>query len=153
MNKDSLSRREFFARAGKGAVAAAVIGPMIVTRLSASGKSVPVTMEPVSINLKDPAHADLAKVGGAKKFPNPLDPKKPIIVTRISETECAAFSSKCTHWGCEVSLPENNVIKCPCHKSTFDMSGKVTHGPAKKNLKAFSTKLEGDILTVGEQKA
>ncbi len=31
------------------------------------------------------------------------------------------------------------------------MSGKVTHGPAKKNLKAFSTKLEGDILTVGEK--
>jgi Rieske Fe-S protein len=153
MKKDSFSRREFFIKAGKSAIAAAVVGPMLVTRLSANGKSVPVTMEPVSLNLTDPANAELTKVGGAKKFPNPLDPKKPIIVTRTSETECAAFSSKCTHWGCEVALPENNVITCPCHKSTFDMSGKVTRGPAKKDLRAFSTKLEGTILTIGEQKA
>ena len=152
MRKESFSRREFMVSAGKSAIAAEVIGPTIVTRLSAGGKSVPVTMEPISLNLTDASNVELTKVGGAKKIPNPLDPKKPIIVTRISETEYAAFSSKCTHWGCEVALPENNVITCHCHKSTFDMNGKVTRGPAKKDLPAFPTKLEGSVLTIGEQK-
>ena len=149
MKNVSQSRRKFMVQAGKSAIAAAIMGPMIVTRLTASGKSVPVALEPVSINLTDPAYVELTKVGGAKKLPNPLDPKKPIIVTRVSETECAAFSSKCTHWGCEVPLPENSVITCPCHKSKFDMKGKVVHGPAKKDLTAFPTKLEGTVLTIG----
>jgi cytochrome b6-f complex iron-sulfur subunit len=149
MKNVSQSRRKFMVQAGKSALAAAVMGPMIVTRLTANGKSVPVALEPVSINLTDPAYVELTKVGGAKKLPNPLDAKKPIIVTRVSDTECAAFSSKCTHWGCEVSLPENSVITCPCHKSKFDMKGKVTKGPAKKDLMAFPTKLEGSVLTIG----
>lgn len=153
MKKDSCSRREFMAKAGKSAIAAAVIGPMLVDTLTASGKTVPVTMDPITLDLADQAHAALTKVGGAKKIPNPLDPKKPIIVTRISETECAAFSSKCTHWGCEVDLPDNSVITCHCHKSTFDMGGKVTHGPAKKDLPAFPTKLEGTVLSIGGKKA
>jgi Rieske Fe-S protein len=95
----------------------------------------------------------LLKVGGAQKFANPLDKKKPIIVTKISESAYAAFSSRCTHLGCEVSLPENDIIVCKCHKSKFDMRGKVTNGPAKKDLKAFSATLEGTILTIREQPA
>jgi len=152
MKKESFSRREFMVSAGKGAIAAAVIGPMLVTRLTASGTSFPVIMEPVVLNLTDPAYTVLTKVGGAKKFPNPLDSKKPIIVTRISEAECSAFSSKCTHWGCEVPLPENNVVTCSCHGAKFDITGKVIHGPAKKDLMTFPTKLEGTVLTIGGQK-
>jgi len=47
-----------------------------------------------------------------------------------------------------VGLPENGVITCHCHKSKFDNTGKVLHGPAKKNLMAFSAVLEGTTITI-----
>ncbi|MBN1578860.1 MAG: ubiquinol-cytochrome c reductase iron-sulfur subunit [Chitinispirillaceae bacterium] len=149
MQKNTFSRREFILTSGSSAIAAAIIGPMMVNVAAAKSKSVP--MKPISLDLKDPGNAALTKVGGALKILDPGDKKRPIIVTRISETACAAFSSRCTHLGCEVSLPTNDVITCKCHKSKFDMSGKVTHGPAKKNLKTFTTTMEGAIITIREQ--
>ncbi len=149
MGKETFSRREFILTSGKSAIAAAIIGPMMATGLTATSRSVPIT--PMVLDLTDPGFIALTKVGGAQKINNPLDAKRPIIVTRISETTYAAFSSRCTHLGCEVALPEKNVITCPCHKSTFTMTGKVTRGPAKKDLKTFTATLEGTILTIREQ--
>lgn len=76
MKKDFLSRREFIAKAGTGALAVVVLGPMMGARLLAGGRSGPKTMEPITIDLTDPHHAALTKVGGAIKIPNPLDKKK-----------------------------------------------------------------------------
>jgi Rieske Fe-S protein len=153
MKNTPVTRREFFTTAGKTAAAAIVVGPMIVNQLSASSRTPPATMMPISLNLSDPQYSDLTTVGGSTKIPNPLDAKNPIIVTRISETACAAFSSRCPHFGCEVSLPENNVIVCPCHKSKFDMSGKFLSGPAKKSLTDFLVTLTGTMLLIQEKKA
>jgi len=132
MKKESFSRREFMVSAGKGAIAAAVIGPMLVTRLTASGTSFPVIMEPVVLNLTDPAYTVLTKVGGAKKFPNPLDSKKPIIVTRISEAECSAFSSKCTHWGVKFRFPK--ITSSPAHvmEQNSTLPGKSSMDPQRR---------------------
>jgi Rieske Fe-S protein len=149
MGKETITRRQFIGKAGTSALAAAVIGPMVVTQAAARGKPIPMT--PIRLKLTDPAYSGLSVVGGAQKIPNPLDARKPIIVTRISDTECAAFSSKCTHLGCEVSLPEGTILTCPCHKAQFDLNGKVKRGPAKKDLKAFSAKLEGEMIIIREK--
>jgi Rieske Fe-S protein len=148
MNNASFTRREFIITSGKSIVTASLLGSMMSTGVMAKSKSVP--MQPIRLDLKEPGNAGLLKVGGAQKIDNPLDKKRPIIVTKIAETAYAAFSSRCTHRGCEVSLPENNIIVCDCHNSNFDIQGKVTHGPAKKDLKAFSATLEGTILTIRE---
>lgn len=150
MENKSFSRREFIATVGKSAAAIAVLAPVFGSNVAAMGKSIPVAMEPITLDLTKQEYKVLAQAGGALKIPNPHDAKKPIIVTRSSETTVAAFSSKCTHWGCEVSLPVNNVITCPCHGAAYDTNGKVTHGPAKKDLKTFSATLNGTIITIKE---
>ncbi|MGA2506476.1 MAG: Rieske 2Fe-2S domain-containing protein [Chitinispirillaceae bacterium] len=150
MENKNFSRREFIATVGKSAAAIAVLAPVVGSNLAAMGKSVPVAMEPIALDLTKEEYKALAQTGGALKIPNPHDAKKPIIVTRSSETTVAAFSSKCTHWGCEVSLPVNNVITCPCHGAAYDANGKVIHGPARKDLKTFSATLNGTIITIKE---
>jgi Rieske Fe-S protein len=148
MDQNKLSRRDFIKNVGTTAVLAAIASPIVGLDASASSGKPPLPMTPIMLDITRPDFSALAKVGGAIKIPNPHDKKRPIIVSRNSETDIAAFSSKCTHFGCEVPIPENNVITCPCHGSKFDASGKVTHGPAKKSLIAFSAVLEGSIITI-----
>jgi len=49
-----------------------------------------------------------------------------------------AYSSVCTHQGCDLSqlLPKERVFKCYCHYSKFDPrdGGKVVDGPARRPL-------------------
>ena len=44
-----------------------------------------------------------------------------------------AMTLVCTHLGCTLSVTEHQ-LSCPCHGSTFDRAGVVTHGPADKPL-------------------
>ncbi len=150
MGKGMVTRREFLVDVGKTALATAVVAPLVGFEAQASSGKAPLPMQPITIDLTKQEYAALAQTGGAVKIPNPNDKKRPIIVSRISDTGVAAFSSKCTHFGCEVPLPVNGVIKCPCHGSLFDASGKVTHGPAKRDLAAFSATLDGSTVTIKE---
>ena len=46
----------------------------------------------------------------------------------------AAF---CTHRNCKLDAEADKTFYCPCHGSTFDHDGKVTEGPAWRNLPGF----------------
>lgn len=140
MSSSSVSRRKFLVTAGQAAVAAAVVSP-----LEACAAKKPA--EPVIVDLTKPENAALLTVGGMMKVADPSDKKHPIIVSRLSETEVVAFSSKCTHLGCEVKISDDGSIACPCHKAQFDATGKVLKGPAKKDLKRFDALL-GDMTIV-----
>jgi len=148
MSSEKISRREFMKSAGAGALVVAAISPVMGVDTDASSKEAELPMQPVALDITKPEYAALSNVGGAVKIPNPHGGKKPIIVCRTAETTVTAFSSKCTHLGCEVDLPANGSIECPCHGSKFDLSGNVTHGPAKTKLPPFSAVLEGNIVTV-----
>jgi Rieske Fe-S protein len=50
-----------------------------------------------------------------------------------------ALSSVCTHRHCLVGVEPDRSFLCPCHGSTFDPSGQVTHGPAKRDLPTLAT--------------
>jgi Rieske Fe-S protein len=43
-------------------------------------------------------------------------------------------SSYCTHQRCKLTAKPDRTFYCPCHGSTFDPAGHVTHGPAKRDL-------------------
>jgi nitrite reductase/ring-hydroxylating ferredoxin subunit/uncharacterized membrane protein len=80
-----------------------------------------------------------------------------VIVVAKSEGKIFAFQEFCTHrFG---PLSEGCIrageIECPWHRSRFDMrTGKVTHGPAKENLKSFDvTVRDGEILVSREPRA
>jgi Rieske Fe-S protein len=151
MNANNQTRREFIKTVGTAALAATISSPIFrFETFAASGKP-PTPMVPIVLDLTKPEYAALTKPGGALKIPNPHDNKKPIIISRISDMLVSAFSSKCTHRGCEVPLPEKNVILCPCHYATFDATGKVMRGPAKKDLFAFSATFEGKTITVKDR--
>ncbi len=68
--------------------------------------------------------------------------ESPLIITRVSETQVAAFSSQCTHAGYEVLLPDQGVLACSSgHGGAFDLEGRVLTGPPKNNLPSYPTQL------------
>ena len=50
-----------------------------------------------------------------------------------------AFSAFCTHRKCKLTAERDLSFYCKCHGSTFDPSGKVTEGPATRDLPTFPT--------------
>ena len=63
-----------------------------------------------------------------------------------------AYSSICTHQGCDVKtwMSKENVLACYCHASKFNLfdGAKVVGGPATKALPAIPLKLEGEFLAI-----
>jgi Rieske Fe-S protein len=59
-----------------------------------------------------------------------------------------ALSSICTHRKCKLDVEKDKSFHCPCHDSTFDPGGKVTEGPAKRDLPVYqiSTDEKGNLV-------
>lgn len=73
----------------------------------------------------------------------------PLVLTQPTAGNLVAFSGKCTHAGCAVAADATAVLKCPCHGSTFDATGKPTAGPAKSPLAPVAVKVDGDNVVAG----
>jgi Rieske Fe-S protein len=59
-----------------------------------------------------------------------------------------AYSSVCTHQGCQVGLGSTD-FKCPCHGSEFSHEdGSRVAGPAKKALTRFAAAIDGDKVLI-----
>ena len=145
------SRRTVIAHLGKVALASVFMLPVLECS-GRSGNKSGKTTQPLTLDVQQPEYRALASDGGAVKVANPFG-GKPIIVIRISETEIGAFSSRCPHLGCEVSLPEAGVLSCPCHGSTFSESGRVTHGPSIKDLYRYAATMNGTAITISNERA
>ncbi len=65
-----------------------------------------------------------------------------------------ALSSICTHRACKVQVQDDLTFLCKCHGSRFDLDGKVTKGPAKRDLPrlAVAETTSGHLLVHLEQK-
>lgn len=75
--------------------------------------------------------------------------EKPLIITRVSETRVAAFSSQCTHAGYEVLLPEQGILVCSSgHGGSFDLEGRVLSGPPTSNLQSYPAQLIANRIYV-----
>lgn len=55
-----------------------------------------------------------------------------------------ALSSICTHKGCKVRVQEDQTYLCKCHNSRFDAAGKVTKGPATRDLPRLAVALDAN---------
>jgi Rieske Fe-S protein len=103
------------------------------------------------IDLNQPANQVLSSVNGALKFDDVPGYALPVIVIRTSQTEVAAFSSRCTHAGCEIDLPVNAMMVCsgPCgHGSQFSLSGENVRGPAPSPLEEIQATLEENQIVL-----
>lgn len=72
-----------------------------------------------------------------------------VIVSQPSAGEYKAFSTVCTHQGCQVQVQDSNRIVCPCHGSEFAVSdGSVVHGPAEEALTSYPVQVKGGKIFV-----
>jgi len=137
--REKLSRRDFACR-----LALAATGGMAALALAARASDGAVV-----VDLTQAEFAPLREVGGAVKVVLE-DGALPVIVTRVDEGKFAAFSSECTHWGCEVALPdEEGVLRCPCHTSLFDMEGRLIEGEALSDLHRVAIEVQTETAVEG----
>lgn len=148
MTRKSMNRREFLAEPLKITLGAAGLSVLCLT---CDKEKKPVEPKPagetVAIDLNDPAYSDLSVPGGAVILEVP-NIEGPVLVIRIDENSVSALSAVCTHRGCTVNLPEEGRILCPCHGSSFSLTGEVLSGPATDPLPRIDARLEDDRIVL-----
>ncbi|HEX4977694.1 MAG TPA: Rieske (2Fe-2S) protein [Nocardioides sp.] len=135
--------------------------PLTAVLLTACGEDEPTTAapdtEPTSEDAASsepaeseaPADESLAAVadipvGGALVVENGPG-GKPVVLAQPRDGEVVAFSAVCTHKGCTVTAEERSIV-CPCHGSTYDLTGANTGGPAPSPLpKVEVTVADGQV--------
>jgi len=75
----------------------------------------------------------------------------PLILVNV-DGKVTTFLAVCTHEGCPLGWnPQQHLIRCPCHGSAFDTTGRVVNGPAQMPLTRLRTIAErGEVLLVQE---
>ncbi|OJY90074.1 MAG: hypothetical protein BGP14_10230 [Sphingobacteriales bacterium 44-15] len=71
----------------------------------------------------------------------------PICVYRFGEDNYTALWMRCTHQGTELQA-SGNYLQCPAHGSEFNNHGRVTNGPADKDLRAFPVTINNNHLFI-----
>jgi Rieske Fe-S protein len=127
---------------GAGAVGASAA-------LSACGES---STTAATSATSSPAQADsplVLKVSDVPVAGGHVDEAAKVIVTQPEAGQFHAFSSVCTHKGCQVEGVSDGKIRCPCHGSEFSPTdGSVVGGPATQPLASKTVTATGDQLTV-----
>jgi cytochrome b6-f complex iron-sulfur subunit len=68
---------------------------------------------------------------------------------RMGDGGFLAISSKCTHLGCTVPWDDKEKkFTCPCHGSSFDITGSVITSPAPRPLDIYPVIIENNIVKV-----
>ncbi len=138
-----ISRRDFIKRSALGVVvggtALSTINIETFAKTAAAKAVLKRSGDDVIVKLSE--NASLDKTGGSVKVNDEL------MLIRKSESEFIAVRTVCTHKGCDVEL-EGTKFVCPCHGSEYTLEGKVTEGPAEKDLKTFETMFDSDKGTV-----
>ncbi|MEC5144928.1 Rieske (2Fe-2S) protein [Chitinophaga sp. 212800010-3] len=71
----------------------------------------------------------------------------PICVYRFGEDNYTALWMRCTHQGTELQAA-GNYLQCPAHGSEFNNHGRVTNGPADKDLRTFPVTIDKNQLFI-----
>ena len=137
-----MERKEFLSLMGLGA------GAFILSRCLGgckAGNNIPTAPSNVNmvLDLSTPAYSALNTNG------NYIYTSNGIIVARTNKGTYLAVFQYCSHAGSTVVYEAtSNDFYCPSHGSSFSSTGSVTGGPAPSSLKAYSTSLNGTLLTI-----
>lgn len=84
-------------------------------------------------------------LGSVDKYPLGSRTSIPEIPALLIHAErgFTTLSLNCTHLGCTLE-PNETGFACPCHNSSFDAEGNVTHGPAVKPLQVLRIEITDD---------
>jgi cytochrome b6-f complex iron-sulfur subunit len=76
-------------------------------------------------------------------------PEGRFYLARLVDGGFLALHRECTHLGCTVPwIDAENRFVCPCHASSFDITGDVLSPPAPRPLDTFPVRIENDIVKV-----
>jgi len=76
-------------------------------------------------------------------------PKGQFYLACLADGSFLALSRTCTHLGCSVPWDEaTNQFVCPCHGSTFSLTGEVLTAPAPRPLDTYPVRVENGIVKV-----
>lgn len=72
-----------------------------------------------------------------------------VMVSQPVEGQFHAFSSVCTHQGCQLNALKDKSMSCPCHASVFSLEdGSVQGGPAETPLPEFTVEVKDGRIWV-----
>lgn len=81
-------------------------------------------------------------------------PQGQFYLARLPDGGFLALSRTCTHLGCSVPWDEEKgAFVCPCHGSTFSLTGEVLTGPAPRPLDTYPVRIENGMVKVDCAKA
>jgi cytochrome b6-f complex iron-sulfur subunit len=76
-------------------------------------------------------------------------PSGQFYLSRLADGGFLALSRICTHLGCSVPWDEEKGrFVCPCHGSTFSLTGELLTAPAPRPLDFFPVRIENGIVKV-----
>jgi cytochrome b6-f complex iron-sulfur subunit len=76
-------------------------------------------------------------------------PEGRFYLARLADGGFLALHRECTHLGCTVPwIDAEERFVCPCHASSFDITGDVLSPPAPRPLDTFPVRIENDIVKV-----
>jgi cytochrome b6-f complex iron-sulfur subunit len=70
------------------------------------------------------------------------------LLSRAGGDAFTAVEAVCTHEGCTVNGAAGDIYVCPCHGSRYNRSGQVVNGPAKANLRRYSSSFANGVVTI-----
>ena len=137
-----LSRRSML-----GVSAAALLaGPCAAGLSGCGGATSPTLTQSVSVPLAD--HPDLQNEGvWVRLSPRDIPYDFSIYVRNEGGGVYRAISGYCDHESCDASR-NGAGFRCPCHGAAWDQDGRLTLGPARRDLITFDTEFDGQVVTV-----
>ena len=102
---------------------------------------------------RDPEErGDIIVAGALERFaPGTVTafPQGKFYLARLEDGGFLALSRRCTHLGCTVPWDAGeNLFVCPCHASTFAITGEVLGPPAPRPLDLHPVRIENGIVKV-----
>lgn len=109
-------------------------------------KTKPVEPTDGIVELDTGDYPELVTPGGMVAL-KPAGMRKPVLVMRIENEDIRVLSLACSHLGCVVRWDnDEQILRCPCHGSKFDDTGRVLGGPAKTNLQVLDSSSRGTYV-------
>ena len=145
---DSPSRRSFLTIVWT-ALGIAAIGELIVVMITFLKRGKTGKANGKSENIVEAGEADSFSVGSVT-----ANIQGRFYLCRMEDGGFLALSSKCTHLGCTVPWEEKERrFACPCHGSSFDITGRVVTTPAPRPLDMYPVHIENNMVTVNVEKS
>lgn len=110
--------------------------------------------------------ANWTDIGALKDIPDGKPTKRDVLIQQDSgwarfnssrsvwivrvDQKTTVFSATCPHLGCTVDATANGFA-CPCHGSSWSVSGEKLGGPTPRNLDVLESQVVGDKLKVRYQ--